>query len=227
MRNIFKKKKAPIDPGIYDWTFQFIRGGFAPNEALRRDKRYRAIVWLGGFNFKLIWVRKGSEATFFRSFPQEPVEYSVRMKFDADLLKEYGVKPQMLNTDENSHTYEYYDCLYCHGKGCDICGGTGKGVHEVKKTGGLQCNHDWQIAVNRETNRFSDMVCSKCGEIHKTKQQSGLYYQRGEYLVSDSLVDWFNRYNTINGCGHNLMHSDKEDSYMVCEKCKMGWKIDS
>lgn len=135
MRNPFKKKKIPIDPGNYDWTFQFVRGGFAPNEALRRDKRYRAIVWLGGFNFKLIWVRKGSESTFFNPLVNsESVEYSVRMKFDSDLLmKEYGFKSELLNTDKNSRTYEYYDCQHCHDKGCDICGGTGKGVHEVKR----------------------------------------------------------------------------------------------
>lgn len=134
MRNIFKKKKTPIDPGNYDWTFQFVRGGFAPNEALRRDKRYRAIVWLGDFKFKLIWVRKGSEATFFNSdFNNEPADYSVMMKFDSDLLKEFDLKPELLNTNEISRTYEYYDCQHCHGKGCDICGGTGKGVHEVKR----------------------------------------------------------------------------------------------
>ena len=25
----------------------------------------------------------------------------------------------------------YYDCHHCHHRGCDICGGTGVGPHEV------------------------------------------------------------------------------------------------
>lgn len=120
MWNPFKKKPKEDHPGNYDWTFQFVRGGFAINDALRRDKRYRAIVWLGGLNLKLIWVRKGSEVAFFNS---DPVEYSTRFRFD----------PELLNIDENNRSYEYYDCLNCHGSGCDICGGTGKGIHEVKK----------------------------------------------------------------------------------------------
>lgn len=146
MWNPFKKKNKIDDAGNHDWTFQFVRGGFALNNALRRDKRYRAIVWLGGFNFKLIWVRKGSEATFFESFPQEPVEYSVRMKFDADLLRDsFGdvlVRDSVTIPKDKFHIQDHKPI----------------------------CEHDWQIAVNRETNRFSDMVCSKCGEIHKTKE---------------------------------------------------------
>lgn len=33
MWNPFKNKNPPIDAGNYDWTFQFVRGGFAPNDA--------------------------------------------------------------------------------------------------------------------------------------------------------------------------------------------------
>lgn len=110
MWNPFKKKNPPIDAGNYDWTFQFVRGGFAPNESLRQDKRYRAIVWLGGFNFKLIWVRKGSEATFLSTFPKDESNeidpYKILIKFtpeEMEYMKECSHEWAIKYTDFNEN----------------------------------------------------------------------------------------------------------------------------
>lgn len=111
MWNPFKKKKAIDNQGNYSWTFQYVSGGFAINNSLRKDKSYKAIVWLGGFKFKLINVRKGNEATFFKS--DDKLEYSTRLAFNKDLLDDV-ILPDKVYIEPDKYHLQNHKPLCAH-----------------------------------------------------------------------------------------------------------------
>lgn len=88
MRNIFKRKKKAVDnPGNYDWSFNFVEGGFCTLKSLCKYKKPRhiyALYWLGGFKFKFFKLYKSHPK------PNEAVNenlYSTILKFDT--LKDF------------------------------------------------------------------------------------------------------------------------------------------
>lgn len=53
----FKKKKRPaFDAGLYDWKFEFVKGGMCYLKKLRKPKRVLAVMWVGGLRFKCFWI---------------------------------------------------------------------------------------------------------------------------------------------------------------------------
>lgn len=82
---LFKKKKLPVDnPGNYDWTFQYVRGGFCELAKLRKPikRKYLVIVWLGGIKFRMFKIWNVKQSPFITD--ENKVEYKQTITFNPD-----------------------------------------------------------------------------------------------------------------------------------------------